>query len=150
MNPFKFGMIGSTDAHTTLATAAEENFFGKHTGMEPSPRRANGPFARFEDVVRLGWTMTSSGYAAVWAHENTRESLFDAMERKEVYATTGSRMTVRFFGGFELEPEDAFAPDLAVPGYAGGVPMGGDLAGGGERRVRVRRADHAELERIHA
>jgi hypothetical protein len=135
VNPFKFGMIGSTDSHTTLATGAEENFFGKHTGMEPSPRRANAPFASVGEQVILGWSMTSSGYAAVWARDNTRESIFDAMARKEVYATTGSRMTVRFFGGFELEPEDASAPDPAVPGYARGVPMGGDLEGRAGRRA---------------
>jgi hypothetical protein len=130
VNPFKFGMIGSTDSHTSLATAEEENFFGKHTGMEPSRRRTLATFAQAEDVVVLGWNMTSSGYAAVWARENSREAIFDALARKEVYATTGSRMTVRLFAGFDFRPEDADAPDLAVPGYARGVPMGGDLHGG--------------------
>ncbi len=129
VNPFKFGMIGSTDSHTALATGGEDNFFGKHTGVEPSPRRTTAPFAQAQDRIVFGWSMVASGYAAVWAGENTRESLFDAMQRKEVYATTGSRMTVRFFGGFELEPGDADAPDPAVPGYARGVPMGGDLPG---------------------
>jgi hypothetical protein len=129
-NPFKFGQIGSTDSHTTLATPDEDNYFGKHTGMEPSPRRAKAVFAQAFDVVVFGWTMTGSGYAAVWAAENTRESIFDAMQRKEVYATTGSRMTVRFFGGFDFEDADASAPDPAVPGYARGVPMGGDLPDG--------------------
>ncbi len=80
-----------------------------------------------------GWEQSASGYAAVWATENTRESLFDAMQRKEVYATTGPRMVVRFFGGWNYAAADAEG-DLAAAGYAKGVPMGGDLvpgAGGG-------------------
>ena len=94
-NPYKFGMIGSTDSHTSLATAAEENFFGKHTGTEPSPERPMHLVGQFGDQKILGWEQVASGLAAVWARENTRESIFDAMERKEVYATTGPRMLVR-------------------------------------------------------
>jgi hypothetical protein len=126
-NPYKFGMIGSTDSHTALSTAGEENFFGKHAGSEPSPKRMSHPFAKFGDLIIMGWEETSSGYAAVWAKENTREAIFDAMRRKEVYATTGPRMIVRFFGGWDFSPSDAVTRRPAEVGYTKGVPMGGDL-----------------------
>jgi len=126
-NPYKFGMVGSTDSHTGLATAEEENFFGKHSGTEPDPHRAEGIVGRFEDRVYWDWEMVASGYAAVWATENSREALFDAMKRKEVYATTGPRMLVRFFGGWEFKNEDALNRLPAEIGYTKGVPMGGDL-----------------------
>ena len=126
-NPFKFGMVGSTDSHTSLATAAEENFFGKHTGKEPSAHRWMSPIAEFNGKVVMGWEQAASGYAAVWATENTREALFDAMQRKEVYATTGSRIIVRFFGGWDFTEEDTLTRTPAAAGYAKGVPMGGDL-----------------------
>ena len=103
-NPFKFGMIGSTDTHTSLATAEEENFFGKHTGTEPSPERVSHPAITFGTLRIEGWQQVASGYAAVWARENTREALFDAMQRRETYATTGPRMIVRFFGGWDFVP----------------------------------------------
>ena len=126
-NPFKFGMIGSTDSHTSLATAAEENFFGKHSGKEPTAHRWNHPIFDFNGVKIMGWQQAASGYAAVWAKENTREALFDAMQRKETYATTGSRMTVRFFGGWDFVANDAASRLPADVGYRKGVPMGGDL-----------------------
>ncbi|MHC4842915.1 MAG: DUF3604 domain-containing protein [Planctomycetota bacterium] len=126
-NPYKFGMIGSTDSHTGLATAAEENFFGKHSGTEPNPGRAEHPVLAMGGVVVMGWEQASSGYAAVWATENTREALFEAMERKEAYATTGSRMIVRFFGGWDFDSTDAHTRRPATTGYVKGVPMGGDL-----------------------
>jgi hypothetical protein len=129
INPYKFGMIGSTDSHTALATAQEDNFFGKHSGSEPGPKRWEHPMAKLGDMEYAGWSMVSSGLAAVWARENTREALFDAMMRKETYATTGSRMLVRFFGGWEFEPSDARSRLPADAGYAKGVPMGGDLLG---------------------
>jgi hypothetical protein len=127
-NPYKFGMIGSTDSHTTLATAAEENFFGKHSGKEPTAHRWDHPIFDFNGVRIMGWKQAASGYAAVWAKENTREALFDAMQRKETYATTGSRMTVRFFGGWDFVAEDANNRLPADVGYLKGVPMGGDLS----------------------
>ncbi len=127
VNPYKFGLVGSTDSHTALATAEEDNFFGKATPYEPSATRATHPFVKLGDRVIMGWEMTCSGYAAVWAQENTRESLFDAMKRKEVYATTGPRMVVRFFGGFDFEAADANNRMPARVGYTKGVPMGGDL-----------------------
>ncbi len=127
VNPYKFGMIGSTDSHTGLATAAEENFFGKHSGAEPSPERWSHPMAKIGDAEYTGWSMVASGLAAVWARENTRAALFDAMKRKETYATTGSRMAVRFFGGWDFEDADAMRRLPADIGYTKGVPMGGDL-----------------------
>ncbi|MFN0056645.1 MAG: DUF3604 domain-containing protein [Planctomycetales bacterium] len=128
VNPYKFGLIGSTDSHTSLSTADEDNYFGKHTGSEPSPERYKHPFMKSGDVEFLGWETLASGYAGVWATENTREALFDAMERKEVYATTGPRMTVRFFGGWEFQAADANTRQPAAAGYQKGVPMGGDLS----------------------
>ncbi|MBL4870332.1 MAG: DUF3604 domain-containing protein, partial [Robiginitomaculum sp.] len=129
-NPYKFGMIGSTDSHTALSTAQEDNFFGKHSaGMEPGETRWKDPIGKAKETAVPGFLMASSGFAAVWAKENTRESLFDAMRRKEVYATTGSRMTVRLFGGWNYNAKDAQNPNFASIGYAGGVPMGGDLQG---------------------
>jgi hypothetical protein len=127
VNPYKFGMIGSTDSHTGLATAAEENFFGKHAGVEPSPERYLHPMAKMGDAEYKSTDMAASGYAAVWAKENTRAAIFDAMRRRETYATTGPRMLVRFFGGWEFNAFDASNRLPAEIGYAKGVPMGGDL-----------------------
>ncbi len=126
-NPYKFGLVGSTDAHTGLATAAEENFFGKHAGTEPGPHRAEHVVGQFGDKKYMGWEMVASGYAGVWATENTREALFDAMMRKEVYGTTGPRMLVRFFGGWDFVAADANSRQPGAVGYTKGVPMGGDL-----------------------
>jgi hypothetical protein len=130
VNPYKFGMVGSTDSHTGLATAEEENFFGKHSGAEPSPERYEHPMAQVGDLVYHSWSMVGSGYAAVWATENTREAIFDAMMRKETYATTGPRMLVRFFGGWEFTAEDAMNRLPGAIGYTKGVPMGADLPPG--------------------
>jgi hypothetical protein len=126
-NPFKFGMIGSTDAHTGLAAVEEENYFGKVAAFEPRPERAQHVVFKLGDTAVMGWEMAAAGYAAVWATENTREAIFDAMERKEVYATTGSRLIVRFFGGWDFVPEDAHSRLPATAGYTRGVPMGGNL-----------------------
>jgi len=129
VNPYKFGMVGSSDAHTGLAAMEEDNFFGKTTPQEPSPERLTATFMNNQKsgVKIMDWEVSASGYAAVWANENTRESIFDAMERKETYATTGSRMIVRFFGGWDFEKADAETRSPAGVGYAKGVPMGGDL-----------------------
>jgi hypothetical protein len=127
-NPYKFGLIGSTDTHTALATADEDNFFGKHAGTEPSPTRIEHPMGQFGDLVYEGWLQVASGYAGVWAKENTREALYDAMMRKEVYATTGPRIIVRFFGGWDFQASDAVTRSPAIAGYSKGVPMGGDLS----------------------
>jgi hypothetical protein len=127
VNPYKFGMVGSTDSHTALATAEEENFFGKHSGKEPKPGRWSALIGEFGDIRYFGWEQVSSGYAAVWATENTREAIFDAMRRKEVYATTGPRMTVWFFGGWDFDANDAHQRAPGRIGYVKGVSMGGDL-----------------------
>ena len=129
INPYKFGMIGSSDSHTGLAAMEEENFFGKTTPQEPSPERMTKTFIQNlqTGVKVMDWEVSSSGYAAIWATENTREALFDAMQRRETYATTGPRMIVRFFGGWDFEAEDAQNRLPAAIGYTKGVPMGGDL-----------------------
>ncbi|MCB2089660.1 MAG: DUF3604 domain-containing protein [Sphingomonadaceae bacterium] len=130
VNPYKFGFIGSTDAHTGLAAVAEDNFWGKHSAdMEPSPTRWKDAIGGRGEAVVPGWMMASSGYAAVWARNNTREEIFDAFMRKEVYATTGPRIRLRFFGGWNFSDADTGNGDIADAGYGKGVPMGGDLTG---------------------
>jgi hypothetical protein len=161
-NPFKFGMIGSTDTHTSLATIEEDNYFGKATPGEPA-----GDPERFDEVITgvmqqpggpditmRHYQTLAAGLAAVWARENTRESIWDALKRKEVYATTGTRMTVRVFAGWDFQPVDVDRPDFARTGYHRGVPMGADLrgapAGGAPRLVirALRDVDGANLDRI--
>ncbi len=134
-NPYKFGMIGSTDAHTGLAAVEEDNFFGKTTPQEPSPERLTATFVDNPktNIKVMDWQV--SGYAAVWAVDNTREALWDAMQRKETYATTGSRMTVRFFGGWDFDAADAEGRNPGATGYAKGVPMGGDLKAAPQGKV---------------
>lgn len=129
VNPYKFGVIGSTDSHTALATADENNFFGKHSGGEPNSKRASEAQNLGTREGRFGWHYLAGGYAAVWATANSRAAIFDAMMRKEIYATTGPRMTVRFFGGWDFKPED-FAGNWVTAGYNRGVPMGADLKPG--------------------
>jgi hypothetical protein len=131
-NPYKFGLVGSTDSHTGLVAVEEDNFFGKATNAEPSPKRMQHPFASADFGAYEGYELVSSGYAAVWAEENTREAIWDAMNRREVYGTTGTRMMVRFFGGWDFTREDLNSRQPAFRGYEKGVPMGGDLRGKGE------------------
>jgi hypothetical protein len=157
-NPFKFGMIGSTDAHTSLPTTGENNFFGKVSVLEPSAKHE-----RFYEVVggrilkeatkTYAWQTSASGLAAVWAKENTRESIFDAMERKEVYATTGTRIRVRVFAGHDFKAKDLNREDLVDYGYNNGVPMGGDINNSGNKTPKflIRAAkdpDGANLDRV--
>ncbi|PRY26264.1 uncharacterized protein DUF3604 [Aliiruegeria haliotis] len=132
VNPFKFGMIGSTDSHTSLSGFEEDNFFGKHSGVEPEPDRWKHEViaAPDPDLTIYGWKQAAGGLAGVWAQENTREAIFDAMMRKETYATTGSRMLVRFFGGWSFTEGDTLTRLPADAGYRKGVPMGGDLSAG--------------------
>jgi hypothetical protein len=162
VNPFKFGVVGSTDTHTALATTQEDNYFGKATPAEPTadPHRFNeiitGYFQEEDgpDITIRHVQTLAAGLAAVWATENTREAIFDAMQRKEVYATTGTRMTVRVFASWDFEPSDIHRPDFAHLGYTRGVPMGGDLddAPEGEAPTLVIRAlrdpDGANLDRV--
>ena len=126
-NPYKFGMVGATDSHTSLSTAEEENFFGKSTSVEPSKDRVSHPFVKSKLGEISGDMLLASGYQGVWASENTREAIFDAMMRKETYATTGPRITVRFFGGWDYNDDDLRSRIPAFRGYEKGVPMGGDL-----------------------
>lgn len=127
-NPYKFGLVGATDSHTGLSTAEEENFFGKSTSVEPSKTRSSHPFVKTKLGAIEGYELAASGYQGVWAKENTREAIWDAMKRKETYATTGPRITVRFFGGWDYNENDLRSRVPAFPGYAKGVPMGGDLS----------------------
>jgi hypothetical protein len=126
-NPYKFGMVGATDSHTGLTTAEEENFFGKSVSVEPSATRIEHPFIKNDLGAIDGDMLAASGYQGVWATENTRQAIFDAMARKETYATTGPRMAVRFFGGWEYTDDDLRSRAPAFVGYEKGVPMGGDL-----------------------
>lgn len=149
-NPYRFGMIGATDSHTGLAAAEEANFWGK-MALDSTPE-TKGRFAGGRDVT--GWNMQAGGLAGVWAEENTRAAILAAFRRREVYATTGPRIGVRFFGGWHFEPEDARAADLAARGHRGGVPMGSELpprpeAPGGLRRLLGARAPGGPRFLIH-
>jgi len=128
-NPYKFGLVSGSDAHTGMTAMEEDNFFGKTTPQEPSAERMTKVFIDNPKtgVKVMDWEVSASGYGAVWATENTREAIFDAMSRREVYATTGPRMRVRFFGGWGFERADASHPHADRTGYAKGVPMGADL-----------------------
>lgn len=153
VNPFKFGMIGSTDSHTSLAMGDNDNYWGQYPNTIISRTRLLDKFS-MSFSSPLHWETSAGGYAAVWAKENTREALFAAMKRKEVYASSGPRMRVRFFGGWSFEAQDAFRPDLAKIGYAKGVPMGGDLTRGPGGAApsflirAVRDPDGANLDRV--
>ena len=127
-NPYKFGLIGSTDSHTSLATTEEDNFFGKQTTMEPSPKRMTGELFSGPLGAAYYREASASGLAGVWATENTREAIFDAMQRKETYASTGTRMSVRVFAGWDFSEADLDSNNFVQLGYSKGVPMGGDLS----------------------
>jgi hypothetical protein len=127
VNPYKFGFGGATDSHTALATADEDNFFGKSTSAEPTRTRVEHPFIANDNGKIDGYMLVASGYTGVWATENTRRAIFDAMKRRETYATTGPRMIVRFFGGWDFTADDLRNRQPAFIGYQKGVPMGGDL-----------------------
>jgi hypothetical protein len=124
VNPYRMGVIGATDSHTGLASAEEPNFWGK-MARDSIPENKSGGWR--QDGGPTGWSMSASGLAGVWAEENTRKAIFDAFRRREVYGTTGPRIAVRVFGGYDYDAGDAEAPDLAAVGYAKGVPMGGAL-----------------------
>ena len=156
-NPYKFGMVGSTDAHTSLASTREENFFGKVAYLEPAGNRWDhviiGSLAGDSTLSSYSYESIGAGLAAVWSKENTREGIFDAMTRKEVYATTGTRIIVRMFGGWDFSEQDLSSPDMVELGYDKGVPMGGDLgASDGKSPVFMVKAtkdiDGANLDRV--
>ena len=156
-NPFKFGVVGATDTHTALSTTREENNFGKTSIMEPSEDRWSDQVVPDPEGTGTGtyeFETIASGLQGVWARENTRESLWDAMKRKETYATTGSRMTVRVFAGWDFVEADVQRPDFAKIGYLGGVPMGGDLSKAPDDKApklmirALRDPDGANLDRV--
>ena len=138
VNPFRFGLIGSADSHTGLAAATEDNFWGKASMSAPRPGRMRGHWARAgqgpSTLTIANSALAASGYAAVWASENTREGIFDALRRREVYASTGPRITVRFFGGFGFADGDVDRAGFAAIGYRAGVPMGGVLGKGPDNK----------------
>ncbi|HSM53551.1 MAG TPA: DUF3604 domain-containing protein, partial [Erythrobacter sp.] len=151
-NPYAFGLIGSTDSHTALATGDEDNFFGKHTGNEPSYKdRANASQNLGTRQGRFGWHYLAGGYAAAWARGNTRAEIFDAFKRREVYATTGPRMVLRIFGGFDFTEKD-WSGDWVRAGYTRGVPMGGELVGRNKAQSflisALKDPDGANLDRV--
>jgi hypothetical protein len=130
VNPFQFGLIGSTDAHGGLAAAEEPNFWGK-TATDTTPenkRRTDSDGYADGRQSFNGWNMQAAGLAAVWSDRNDRQSIIAAMQRRETYATTGPRIWLRAFAGWDLSEEDLAAPDFAARGYARGVPMGAELA----------------------
>ena len=156
VNPFKFGLFGTSDTHTALATTREENYFGKYQHTEPSPNRHDREVIPADDpkLRILTSQEVASGLMAVWARENTRRDIFDAMKRKEVYATTGTRIRVRVFAGWNFKPEDVSTPDFAAKGYRHGVPMGGDLTKAPKGKApsflirAIRDPDGANLDRV--
>ena len=152
VNPFKIGLIGSTDGHNSISTPEEDNFFGKFPESEPGPARLENAMAL--DRLWQNSLLVASGYAAVWAKENTRAAIFDAIKRREVYATTGSRIKVRFFSGWEFDETDIHRPAMLDIAYGTGVPMGGDLSKAKKGQVpkflviAAMDADGARLDRI--
>jgi Protein of unknown function (DUF3604) len=129
-NPYQFGMVGASDQHTGIFTMTEDNYGGQFPISEPSAVRWRQSLAHFPDgkVSFSVWMEQAAGVTAVWARENTREAVWDALKRKEVYATSGDRPIVRVFAGWDFVPADGDRPNFAEHGYAGGVPMGGDLS----------------------
>ena len=155
-NPYKFGMIGATDSHTGLATSREDNYFGKYKSAEPGPDRHDGEVVPAQDPALKIFASQelASGLTAVWARENTRGEIFDSMKRKEVYATTGTRIRVRVFAGWDFKAEDVSRADFADQGYRHGVPMGGELRKAPKGKApgfmvrALRDPDGANLDRV--
>ena len=127
VNPYKYGLVGGTDDHTGITSAEEDNFYGKFKSSEPRKDRAEENAISFDGRTIKGWELGAAGWTGVWATANTREAIWDAMKRKETYASTGPRMTVRFFGGYDYSAADLGKPNWAEAAYGKGVPMGGDL-----------------------
>ena len=124
INPYKFGVIGASDSHTSLVSVEEENFHGKYASDST-------PETKHKKTVptSVGWDAAAQGLSAVWAEENTREGITAAFRRREVYATSGPRIGLRVFGGWNFTSYDARKSDFAAVGYQKGVPMGGELNG---------------------
>src|SRR4030095_16065688 len=123
-NPFRFGVVGASDSHNTTASYTQDHYDGGHASLDGAPEaRLAGKIEAGMEVVKL----STSGLAGVWAEQNTRASLFDAMRRKETYGTSGVRIRVRLFGGWDYKESVFGAPDWVHGAYQAGVPMGGDL-----------------------
>jgi hypothetical protein len=123
-NPYKMGVVGASDSHNTAVSYTHSNFFGQHGGLDAAPKE------RLANKVEAGMSVLqtgTSGLGGVWAEENTREAIFSAMQRRETFATSGVRIKVRLFGGWDFGPDLLKQKDWARTGYAKGVPMGGDL-----------------------
>ena len=129
VNPFQFGLIGSTDSHSGMASAEEPNFWGKVAiDSIPENKRRDDPDGYGDGEQSFnGWNMQAAGLAAVWADNNDRQSIIAAMKRRETYATTGPRIGLRAFAGWDFSEEDLSRADFVQQGYARGVPMGGEL-----------------------
>ena len=155
-NPFKFGMIGASDTHTGLSTTREENYFGKYQSTEPSADRHNGEVIPSDspDLRVLTSQESAAGLSAVWARDNTRGEIYDAMKRKEVYCTTGTRLRVRIFAGWDFKSDEVSRPEFISAGYKRGVPMGGDLTDAPDKGAprfmirALRDPDGANLDRV--
>jgi len=124
VNPFKLGLVASTDTHLGTPGAVDEATHPGHGGAG-APAADDVPVGLPDDIE-----FNPGGLAVLYAEENSRDALFAAMRRREAYGTSGPRIDVRFFGGFDLPPELCAAPDLVAQGYARGVPMGGELGSG--------------------
>ncbi|MEI6894306.1 MAG: DUF3604 domain-containing protein [Colwellia sp.] len=156
INPFKLGFVGGGDLHTSLVTQNDDNFFGAFAWMEPSKKRLNQPgkYNKKLDIGYDAWRYATPGPTAVWAKENTRAAIFDAMKRKEVYATTGPRIRLRVFAGYDFTLADLKQRNIARVGYNKGVPMGGDLVSANPGQIpsllirALRDPDGANLDRV--
>ena len=136
VNPFKLGAAAGTDTHNGLSAGIEDNFWGKFAGSEPRPERWSEVYKKnTAGFVRKDWSQSAQGYTGVWAAANTRDAIWDAMKRRETYASSGPRITLRFFGGYDFTAADADAAKLVASGYARGVPMGGDLSAAPEGKA---------------
>jgi hypothetical protein len=128
-NPFHYGFIGDTDTHNAAASNEEYNYTGKFAFENNPQHRLEGVAGQPPAQVQQVREFSSGGLAGVWAAENTREAIYDAMLRRETFGTTGPQIKVRFFGGWKYGANDVAGSDFVTRGYAKGVPMGGTLTG---------------------
>ena len=139
INPFRFGLVGATDNHAGSGAPTESDYFtagGRPQRGASIPYDPPRPDGSLYSASPLGAIRGASGLTGVWAEENTRESIYDAFRRKETFATTGPRIRLRFFAGYDYSDDLADDPDLVAAAYANGVAMGGELVGPGGRVPR--------------